>query len=211
MTSDKSPIELAFKTFSDANMQTVFMNYNTIIYENHLLKLKDDTDEKIDPLFPGIHQPILFHIDDDQVGGESFNINHLSKIIKRITKNPSKYFITYLAAFIILTPKKFVCYIMRYSNEVVFVVYCLCCDNNDTDDDDKFIIVLGLDNTSHMSLIYKLSDNDDKCAFCKSKDKLLRCKACNTVQYCNNICQKAHWKIHKPTCKLISIVSNNKF
>jgi TPR repeat protein len=29
----------------------------------------------------------------------------------------------------------------------------------------------------------------------------MRCGGCQTVSYCNADCQRAHWKVHKTTCK----------
>ena len=33
-----------------------------------------------------------------------------------------------------------------------------------------------------------------------SPEKLLTCKACRSVAYCSNTCQRAHWKVHKKDC-----------
>lgn len=41
-----------------------------------------------------------------------------------------------------------------------------------------------------------------KCASCKhTPEKLRICKQCRLVGYCNEDCQKAHWKVHKKFCK----------
>ncbi len=212
MTTNKSPLEMVLEAFSEKNMQTMFLNYNMTIYKNHLRKLADETDEKINPLLPGIYQPILFHVDDKQVAGEPFNIEHIDKLVHRTNKNPSSYFMTNLSEAIKNTPKQFVCYMLIYPNELAIVVYYLCYvdDKDNNDKDDVFIIGFGLDSTSYIPMVHKLS-NGNKCAHCKSKDKLLKCKACNQVQYCNTTCQKAHWKIHKPICKIIVGIMGGEF
>ena len=33
-----------------------------------------------------------------------------------------------------------------------------------------------------------------------------QCNSCQFVRYCSKTCQKAHWKIHKKTCKQITSV-----
>ena len=39
------------------------------------------------------------------------------------------------------------------------------------------------------------------CAYCgATPDRLLKCGGCRTARYCNVVCQKAHWKVHKLTC-----------
>ena len=40
------------------------------------------------------------------------------------------------------------------------------------------------------------------CASCFiiSDTPLLKCEGCRTVHYCDRKCQKAHWKVHKPSC-----------
>ena len=41
-----------------------------------------------------------------------------------------------------------------------------------------------------------------KCAFCQiHKSDLKRCLGCEKVSYCGRICQKQHWKVHKPECR----------
>jgi TPR repeat protein len=45
---------------------------------------------------------------------------------------------------------------------------------------------------------------DMACEACRGilKDKdSMRCGGCQTVSYCNADCQRAHWKVHKKTCK----------
>ena len=43
------------------------------------------------------------------------------------------------------------------------------------------------------------------CAYCGATPvRLLKCGGCRIVRYCNVICQKAHWKTHKLTCKELS-------
>lgn len=41
------------------------------------------------------------------------------------------------------------------------------------------------------------------CAACRGpgKPSLSACSACKVVKYCSSDCQKAHWKVHKRTCK----------
>ena len=43
------------------------------------------------------------------------------------------------------------------------------------------------------------------CSTCGKREQflgtLLRCGACFSVHYCNAVCQKSHWKRHKPDCK----------
>lgn len=36
----------------------------------------------------------------------------------------------------------------------------------------------------------------------------MHCSSCRSVVYCSRPCQKAHWKIHRPTCKLLSDAVN---
>jgi hypothetical protein len=38
------------------------------------------------------------------------------------------------------------------------------------------------------------------CNFFKDKNSM-RCGGCQTISYCNADCQRAHWKVHKKTCK----------
>ena len=43
------------------------------------------------------------------------------------------------------------------------------------------------------------------CAECGEEGgnvSLKACKACMSVKYCNAVCQKKHWPIHKKECKL---------
>ena len=45
------------------------------------------------------------------------------------------------------------------------------------------------------------SGEEDKCSYCKCyKDHLRKCSRCKLVQYCNQDCQRNHWKTHKPHC-----------
>lgn len=42
---------------------------------------------------------------------------------------------------------------------------------------------------------------DNKCAKCgESCGKKYRCSRCLEVWYCGRACQKAHWRVHKPSC-----------
>ena len=39
------------------------------------------------------------------------------------------------------------------------------------------------------------------CDFCQSQSQsLLQCSGCGWASYCNQKCQKSHWKIHKKQC-----------
>eukprot|EP01083_Nonionella_stella_P030425 83403_1 len=38
------------------------------------------------------------------------------------------------------------------------------------------------------------------CSSCKHKDAKLRCSGCKAVYYCNEDCQRNHWKVHKKEC-----------
>jgi hypothetical protein len=44
------------------------------------------------------------------------------------------------------------------------------------------------------------------CAVCGKEEKggvrLRACKSCMQVKYCNAVCQKKHWPMHKAACKL---------
>ena len=41
----------------------------------------------------------------------------------------------------------------------------------------------------------------DKCSYCSTpSDQLRKCSRCQSVQYCNQECQKKHWKEHKKYC-----------
>ena len=45
------------------------------------------------------------------------------------------------------------------------------------------------------------------CSFCEKKSqRLLKCAGCSIAQYCDQKCQKSHWKIHKTHCKTFKIV-----
>lgn len=39
------------------------------------------------------------------------------------------------------------------------------------------------------------------CAACGEKNPSKKCGNCKGVGYCSRECQKAHWPIHKKTCK----------
>eukprot|EP01041_Mallomonas_annulata_P000429 gene429-767_t len=38
------------------------------------------------------------------------------------------------------------------------------------------------------------------CDVCNKDNSFLTCSACSCVYYCSKVCQKQHWKIHKPEC-----------
>ena len=41
------------------------------------------------------------------------------------------------------------------------------------------------------------------CGFCaKRTQNLLICTGCKKIKYCNQNCQKSHWKLHKQNCKI---------
>jgi hypothetical protein len=40
-----------------------------------------------------------------------------------------------------------------------------------------------------------------QCANCASQDELLCCSACHVVCYCDAICQRGHYKLHKLVCQ----------
>jgi hypothetical protein len=50
----------------------------------------------------------------------------------------------------------------------------------------------------------KPADGGDlRCAFCRGKgaEKLMLCTRCQLVHYCGQECQRAHWALHKTSCK----------
>ena len=49
------------------------------------------------------------------------------------------------------------------------------------------------------------SSSSGKCSYCSksSAHQLKKCSQCHSVQYCDEDCQKKHWKVHKHHCKLI--------
>jgi len=65
-------------------------------------------------------------------------------------------------------------------------------------------------NEDKNKIVTKMKENF--CDFCKSQSRnLLQCSACGIVSYCNQNCQKSHWKIHKKQCskpyKIVKIPS----
>jgi len=36
---------------------------------------------------------------------------------------------------------------------------------------------------------------------------MMVCSVCNAARYCGPVCQKKHWKAHKPECKRIAAES----
>jgi hypothetical protein len=46
-----------------------------------------------------------------------------------------------------------------------------------------------------------IKSNDSKCNYCSSTGKLLRCTKCHSARYCNTLCQKYDWPIHKMVCQ----------
>ena len=49
-----------------------------------------------------------------------------------------------------------------------------------------------------------------ECVFCQLRsDKLLKCGACECVNYCDRICQKNDWPEHKKWCKELKQSRNN--
>jgi len=44
----------------------------------------------------------------------------------------------------------------------------------------------------------------DACGACGIKTGTMkRCSACDFIWYCSEECQKSHWNIHKPTCRIL--------
>ena len=54
----------------------------------------------------------------------------------------------------------------------------------------------------------------DACGGCGTKTGTMkRCSGCDFIWYCSESCQKSHWDIHKPTCRILEakkIESKNK-
>ena len=48
-------------------------------------------------------------------------------------------------------------------------------------------------------------DEQLSCAMCKKKGapSCNTCAGCGSVAYCNAVCQKAHWVLHRPDCTRI--------
>ena len=42
------------------------------------------------------------------------------------------------------------------------------------------------------------------CGHCRQPDATLRCSRCQCVKYCQKECQKAHFKLHKRSCRAIA-------
>ncbi|EIM80312.1 uncharacterized protein STEHIDRAFT_125885 [Stereum hirsutum FP-91666 SS1] len=41
-----------------------------------------------------------------------------------------------------------------------------------------------------------------RCSWCRNPSAVLhKCRNCGKVRYCDSVCQKQHWKAHKPACK----------
>ena len=60
-----------------------------------------------------------------------------------------------------------------------------------------------------MAELLPAASNVMLCAFCEESPlraaiALSRCGRCKQVSYCSADCQKAHWKLHKKTCKPLS-------
>ena len=49
--------------------------------------------------------------------------------------------------------------------------------------------------------IYRNQSGGAPCAFCSKQGASNFCTACKSVHYCNQKCQKSHWKEHRPFCK----------
>ena len=45
------------------------------------------------------------------------------------------------------------------------------------------------------------------CTYCNKEDAFMTCSACRTGAYCNEVCQRKHWAIHKPLCKAAQAVA----
>lgn len=63
--------------------------------------------------------------------------------------------------------------------------------------DDKFLIIP----KSAADMIFK--NAKQKCDYCRSEGKMMRCGVCQSVYYCSKKCQKADYKEHKVKCKNI--------
>ena len=53
----------------------------------------------------------------------------------------------------------------------------------------------------------------DACGACGTKTGTMkRCSACDFIWYCSESCQKSHWGIHKPTCRILEAkkIESNK-
>ena len=61
----------------------------------------------------------------------------------------------------------------------------------------------GLDEGQNFSL-----QTCDSCG--KTGESLLRCGKCRSVRYCNKICQRGHWELHKKSCGKIKEISEKK-
>jgi len=48
-----------------------------------------------------------------------------------------------------------------------------------------------------------MAPNNEACAVCGKVEGTSKCSKCKSVSYCGAVCQKANWKLHKATCKLI--------
>lgn len=50
--------------------------------------------------------------------------------------------------------------------------------------------------------IYKLFETNKQCNHCGTySNTVKRCAKCYGVEYCDSICQKKNWKIHRQHCK----------
>ena len=52
-----------------------------------------------------------------------------------------------------------------------------------------------------LSVVRKCMGLENTCSYCNKKGELLRCTKCKVTRYCNQACQRNHWKEgHKDTC-----------
>ncbi len=50
----------------------------------------------------------------------------------------------------------------------------------------------------------------EMCAFCEKPGKSLKfCSSCKNTLYCDKVCQKNHWKVHKVDCKRLAEVRDD--
>ena len=59
----------------------------------------------------------------------------------------------------------------------------------------------------HTGAVFATHTSDKACTVCAKPaggDGGGRCGACKLVSYCSRSCQRAHWPMHKPLCKVVS-------
>ena len=48
--------------------------------------------------------------------------------------------------------------------------------------------------------LYQPNPEEKICGVCSKKENLMLCGKCKLISYCGTVCQKNHWKFHKPFC-----------